>query len=344
MIETKVSLRHDTQAAIRSYLDNASYPNNDTIVDGVINIINMISDYHEEGTALFPDVVMINSSKFFETFPSKKIRLHEGVLDAVDFSMAVKMGAPLALESWVIYIMIGEENQVEYGVMTASLTQMSVSLYDQTITTPKSQCSAIYLRNIGNKIVELCCNGAQCSISLNLVESELKLNSVIEQLVSNILCDSSITNIPNLIELSGYMQRLIVDALNSGHGNLIAVTEDVVALEATKGLKGGVYVEPVIDFVNLSLANLEEGSDCSATTMQKYYSIVKSMINFDGITLFDTKGCVIGYHFIVDNNLIEEQRIVGGSRTRAFVALSNLDGIKSCFMKSQDGNLKFVCK
>lgn len=341
MIETKVSLRHDTLTSIRNYLDTVGYHNTEIIREGLINIINMISDYHEEGTPLYPDVVLVDNNLFFSTFPSQIVKLHEGVLDIADFSMAIKLGAPLAIDGWVIYMLIDRDNHVEYGVITASLTQMSVSLYDQTITTPIEQCTAIYLRNIGNKIVEICSSVDVCTISLNLVENDLRLNDVVKKLSASILSDVSIASHPDCSEIANYLHHLIIDALNCGHGNLIAVTDDVNGLNATKGLKGGIFIEPTIDFVSLSMINKKNDSDLSSTTLQRYSSIVKAMINFDGITLFNTKGQVIGYHFIVDNHLVEEQRIVGGSRTRAFYALAGLQGIKSCFMKSQDGNLKF---
>lgn len=68
------------------------------------------------------------------------------------------------------------------------------------------------------------------------------------------------------------------------------------------------------------------------------------MLNFDGITLFSTTGTILGYHFIVDNKIDGENQIVGGSRSRAFEALTHINGISACFMKSQDGNVKYFQK
>lgn len=68
------------------------------------------------------------------------------------------------------------------------------------------------------------------------------------------------------------------------------------------------------------------------------------MLNFDGITIFNSNGCVIGYHFIVDNSTVADKTIVGGARTRAFEALTQTNGIIACLMKSQDGNIKYFEK
>ena len=68
------------------------------------------------------------------------------------------------------------------------------------------------------------------------------------------------------------------------------------------------------------------------------------MLNFDGITLFNTTGSVVGYHFIVDNNVVGNKAIVGGSRTRAFESLKQTNGILACLMKSQDGIIKYYKK
>lgn len=48
--------------------------------------------------------------------------------------------------------------------------------------------------------------------------------------------------------------------------------------------------------------------------------------------------------FIVDNSVAAKKPIVGGSRSRAFEALTQTNGITACLMKSQDGNIKYFEK
>ena len=75
--------------------------------------------------------------------------------------------------------------------------------------------------------------------------------------------------------------------------------------------------------------------------LSSYAGLLQSMLNFDGITLFSSDGKIIGYHYIVNNDKVAEENIEGGARTRAFSALCGLEGLIACFMKSQDGKIKF---
>lgn len=345
MIDCKVSLRKDAYRAIKNFISDEGFVQDDAISEGLLYIINMISDYHEEGVPLFPDVLLIDSAVFFTTVPSEIIVVRKNEKIAPDeFSMAIKMCAPLAIDGWNIFLLLGANGTFDYGLINASLSQMSVSLCDQVVTTPKELCNSMYIRNIGNKVVEMCSIGGTYSISLNLVESEHKLDDVVKTLVASILSNVEEKECPCKNSLHGFIENMIIEALNSGHGNLIAVCDDIQVLKDEGHLKNGVYLDNMIDFVMLACKNESESSDISATTLQKYAAVVKCMIIFDGITIFDTRGRVCGYHFIVDNNYVQQQMLEGGSRTRAFYALSKLNGIVSCFMKSQDGKLKFEKK
>lgn len=79
----------------------------------------------------------------------------------------------------------------------------------------------------------------------------------------------------------------------------------------------------------------------ASVKLRSFSSLMKSMLNFDGITLFSNTGKILGYHFIVNNNEVADEDIEGGSRTRAYEALCGMTEVLACFMKSQDGNIKF---
>lgn len=122
---------------------------------------------------------------------------------------------------------------------------------------------------------------------------------------------------------------MLISALNHGHGNLIAVTDNIEQLKAEKHLHGGIYLQEEIDLAKLLIDNNQEKTDRTATTLNAFTQLVISMLNFDGITLFSTTGTILGYHFIVDNKIDGGNQIVGGSRSRAFEALTHINGISA---------------
>lgn len=122
---------------------------------------------------------------------------------------------------------------------------------------------------------------------------------------------------------------MLISALNHGHGNLIAVTDNIEQLKAEKHLHGGIYLQEEIDLAKLLIDNNQEKTDRTATTLNAFTQLVISRLNFDGITLFSTTGTILGYHFIVDNKIDGGKQIVGGSRSRAFEALTHINGISA---------------
>lgn len=198
-------------------------------------------------------------------------------------------------------------------------------------------------QKIGNKVVELNSISNHCVIALSLNNYDVKMEDEIQKLTDIILEDVE-PSYPIRNETATYIKDMFIDALNHGHGNLIAVSNNVEQLQKDGHLKGGIYLPDEIDFTNLLADNHKQRTDQTATTLNAFTQLTISMLNFDGITLFNTKGCVVGYHFIVDNKLEAEKSIVGGSRTRAFEALTQTNCISACLMKSQDGNIKYFKK
>lgn len=344
MTETSVSLYKESFTTIESFLKNVGLPSSAKICEGLVTIVNLISDYHEEGTALNPDVLLISDDSFFQTLPCQHhIELHEEEIQDKTFSMAVKMCAPLSENGWIMYLLLQDDGHLQYGVVNVSLTQMSVSLFNQVVGTPKDLSSCAYIRNIGNKVVELNSFSNHFTIALNLNSYVVKLEDELQKLISVILKDVD-NGYPIRDNAATYMKDLFISALNHGHGNLIAVLDDMEQIKAEGHLQGGVFLSEGIDFTRLMLDNHNQKSDQTATTLNVFTQLVISMLNFDGITLFTSHGSVVGYHFIVDNSVVGSKAVVGGSRTRAFEALTQTNGIVACFMKSQDGNIKYFEK
>ena len=133
--------------------------------------------------------------------------------------------------------------------------------------------------------------------------------------------------------------------MNEGHGNLIAIVEDKA--DVIKSIKdnfnGGTLLAEQFDLASMML-EIDPKDVFTSNKLRAYTTLLKSMLNFDGITLFSTTGKVMGYHYIVNNNDVPDEPIQGGSRTRAYHALKAKPFVRACFMKSQDGKLKLDIK
>lgn len=344
MTETNVSLYKETLSNVEAFLKSLNFSVSQVICEGLVTVVNMISDYHEEGAALNPDILLISKDSFFQTLPCQHhIELCTEEINAKSFSMAVKMCAPLAENGWNMYLLLLDESHLQYGIVNVALTQMSVSLFNQVIETPQELAVCAYIRNIGNKVIELNSISNHCVIALNLNSYETKMEEELEKLANVILKD--ITKDFPIKEASiTYIKDMFIEALNHGHGNLIAVTDNIEKIKAEEHLRGGIFLSDKIDFIKLLFDNIQQKSDQTATTLNAFTQLAISMLNFDGITIFNSNGCVVGYHFIVDNSAVVDKTIVGGARTRAFEALTQTNGIIACLMKSQDGNIKYFEK
>ena len=342
MIEKPVSTRTEIRNLITELVKGIGYPCFNEVIDGLLDVINKLADYHEEGQALYPEVLVVKDLSYFKTFVNRRVKLVEKQLSRADFSQCVKMCAPLAVDGWNIYLALLDDNKIEYGLLTSEMTTLSLDLYEQTMNNGVPEIDAIYLRNAGNKVVEVRTVQTKLLVYLNLNEVNDSLDQTVDQLVQTILPEG----IDNHVEKSNYLKKVIRQALNEGHGNLIAVAEsnpDVIK-SVIENFHGGITLDSPIDLSQLASDCLVQHTEEASLTLNSYASLLQSMLNFDGITLFSNDGKIIGYHYIVNNDKVAEENIEGGARTRAFSALCSIEGLKACFMKSQDGRIKFKRK
>ncbi len=337
------SLRDQVLASIGNFLWGEGFTPNETLQHGILEIITLISDYNEEGKPLFPEIVIVSDLQFFEPIITKIIAIKRNALTVDEFLLALKLCAPLALDGWIIYIEVkGEE--ISYGMVSADVDETSPSVYSQTVGELGSAQNALpvaYLKNIGDKVVELAGMKSKLIVSLNLqVPEDFSLNEV-NQLCEAITekCEEGVS-----ITLRTYLQKVVDGALKIGHENLIGVIEDtdenISVVKESLRVSGGVYLESMIDFEQLLNSIREQGDSQSSVNLRSYSSIFQSMLNHDGITIITNKGRVIGYHLLIDSYVNEADKVTGGARSKAFLSMKNCDMFRCCFYKSQDGKLK----
>ena len=61
------SLRDNILSSVKEFLFDENFKTNSKLEEGILNIINLISDYKEEGEVLFPEVIVTNDLGIFDT-------------------------------------------------------------------------------------------------------------------------------------------------------------------------------------------------------------------------------------------------------------------------------------
>jgi len=339
----KSSLREDILSAIGEFLYDEGFARCQKTKEGILELINMISDYYEEGVHLFPEVIISNDiDELFKTIPNRELIIHESELSVDEFKNAVKLCAPLATDSWTIFIEVNN-NKIRFGLASAEMSETSPSLYQQTVGDMGVELSGVtvaYIKNISQKTVELVGLKRKSIVSLTLHNVEQLLSDEVKKL--SIRIGKSIDEAFATL-ISSYFEKLINEAIKIGHGNLIGVVNnDVESIRKLKTeLNDGIYLKEPIDLAQLVMIAETEKRNDTSIALKSFTKVIVSMLNHDGITLFTNDGKIFGYHMFIKNYITDESNFVGGARTRAFESMKNSNLFNCCFYKSQDGNIKY---
>lgn len=344
----KFSLRQSLLNDIESFLEAEGFNLNAVAIEGVLSLINLVSDYYEEGQHLYPEIIITQDISIFQTIPSYKIKINTATLELSSFKHAIKLCAPLAINSWVIYIEIKDDN-INFGLVSTEKSETSLSLHRQTLNRDLfyENATFAYIRSFGQKVVEIKGLDGSIQVYLNLDEEKELTENKMAYLAHSIVAACS-DDEDRREKLSIFFEKKLDDALKSGHGNLIAVVEDREdSIQSIKEkLSDGIYLEEPINMTDYVLNAEEEKSNESFMLLKSYSSLMKSMMNHDGITLFTNTGKILGYHLFIKATPDEKAEgnenvsTEGGARSRAFEVMKRLN-FKACFYKSQDGNTKY---
>lgn len=322
-------------AKISEILEQELFPHLEIHINGVIDIIDQISDYYEEGNKLYPEVLMMTSRDMMCSYPGRFICLYTGELKERHFKEALKLCAPLAIDNWNIYIILPDDNNIEFGIISTEVKETSLSVREFSLSQTDEDDHLLYIRNVGGKNVEVARRDDAILISLSLQEFVTTQDDNILKLVDAIIMD-----LQDKEETRRFMHKIILDSLNEGHGNLIAVCKEQDMEKVLQNMTGGAMLLPYIDIPELLRADRESGRSESAVAIKSNVSIVKGMINHDGITIFSTNGKVMAFHCIIDNSKANDPNSVGGARTKAFDAMKTVPELNMVFFKSQEGKTK----
>lgn len=330
-----ISSREACIDVVVTILKEEGFPVSEMHVNGIIDIIDQISDYYEEGSKLYPEVLLVSSRDMILTYPGRFIKLFSGTIAGYQFKQAMKLCAPLAVDNWNIYIVLQDDDSIEYGIISTEEKETSLSLRSIALSQADADDHLLYIRNVGGKNVELARRSEDILISLSLQDYVQTQDENISKLVDSIIFD-----LKDKEDSRRFILKVILDALNEGHGNLIAVCKEQNIDVVLGYMTGGAKLAPYIDIPELLREDKEDGRSETSVAIKSNVSVVKHIINHDGITLFSTDGKVMAFHYIIDNSKANDPTIVGGARTKAFEAMKKISELHTVFFKSQEGITK----
>ncbi|ORT51732.1 hypothetical protein ST37_05145 [Vibrio sp. qd031] len=293
-----------------------------------------ISRYQEEGTKLHPKVYLTSNIKLaLQMLPgadSMQIGTEANLSSAI--RAALKKCAPLANNGWCIYI-AQEGGQVCFGIFRGDTNPIATSI-DEVVLTTDVPYNTIKVHQVTQDQVEVRSNkGSTLYISLSPATNEH--TSTQSQLSKLVDC---ITN--ELDENKEFVHKVLSDSLSEAikksHGCLIAVSTSEQTPATFNG--DGIPLSPVIDFHKLVTLCISEDKEAGA--LISFSHILESMINTDGIVIFNQKAQLLGFNFFIQSSSTTS---FGGARSRAFKALCSKLETELCgaYMQSQDGLTQF---
>lgn len=304
----------------------------------LVEVANLLSDYYEEGTHLFPEVVLLdNFEAFVKMYPCIHNVFFVGEIKEKGLQRAIKMCAPLADNGWNI-IMEVRGARLLWGVVNVELSAVVSPLYNQIKEDSDRTYHLVYIKNIGMKTVEFLSIGGTSKYQLSL--SLKNINEITKNEVAK-FCDVVVSDVNgDKTEPKDIIEKVINTAIQKGHGNLIVVIKDEDEKTRIPDiLKNGVGVT-AIDFPMLYYDLCKNKIIENHTCLERFMDLVVSMINHDGITVFTTKGKIVGYHYIVENNEKNTVENEGGSRHKAYSKLCMSPQILAVLMRTQEGVIK----
>ncbi len=319
----------------------------DIISEGILNVVNELSDYHEEGKYLSPEIIVVSS-----TFYLKKQFPHLQIVPIGEFTLSpstiqnfdsiLKSCAPLAVDQWIIYIEIDEfssPQKVEFGLLNAMVDELSESIQLQVLSRldkiQKEELKCVFIQNIGQKQVRLA--GLNRKLRILAFSISATPDSPYESIQSLSNSITSKLKGKNRTQAATLYSREINNAVDQGHGTLIGVVCDSSLLDDSS-LIGHRLREP-INIPGLITKALKTKKPSDFGRLRRNCQLIKAAICNDGITIFSEDGKFLGYHYIIHGDSYIKG--AGGARSHAFESMKLSKLFSCCFYKSQDGKAKF---
>lgn len=348
MAHKAISLRYTVSGEVEEFLEleTMTCPH---IKKGMVELINQVSSYKEEGRMLFPELYLTDDLKSI----TESLVGCEFILigkapksDAIILS-ALKKCAPLAIGGWCIYILsIGDS--FEFGLFRSGSSIVSIPIPQSLLSAGNSERNLILVRQVADKVVET--KGVKGnSLLINFgVKSTTKLSpaDIQDKFIDKILqkVDYSIKD-----QCRIFLSRLFQYVTQNGHGTLSLVIDKDE--ECPDFLRDGIVLAEKISFAD-KIVELNRSSDKESglnvletnSKLNGVFNLISGMMMSDGITVFSNEGSVCAYSIFLKHPEDDAglKNVAGGARSRTYYVMSRKLTAKltAVYIQSQDGHSK----
>jgi len=345
MAPKAISLKYQLLGEVEEFLEKEEMPCQHTKA-GVVELINQISAYKEEGKALFPEVYIIDDINSIKNslVNSELVGIGSAQKSSSIILKALKKCAPLAIGGWCIYI-LRKDDVFEYGLFRSGASIVTIPISQSLVDNGDEQSKLLLIRQVADKIVEL--KGVRKNtLIINFgIKSTSDLSPLDEQarFIEKILedVDSAIKDQARI-----FLYRLFLYVMQNGHGNLCCVIHH--KSEYPDFLTDGIILTEKLSFTDKILAiekaTSEDGGlnllECNAR-LNGVFNLIAGMMMSDGITVFNNNGSVSSYNIFLkhpedDENL---KKVEGGARSRTYEVMRQKlsASMLAAYIQSQDG-------
>jgi hypothetical protein len=314
---------------------------------GLVGLIVALSNYHEEGRPLFPELCLMDDLEQSLGLLSavEHLRIGTGPRSPETMERALKECALLAVASWSIYI-VRRPDAFEFGVFRSDGSELGASLADRVLDVEDAAIPLVIVHQIAPNRVEL--RGIRRNSMVISFEAGLESPAALAVLQAAFIPKLCSSIDPALREQSQtFYTNLISSVLKAGHGTLAAVLEAGIEELPACFFDGVALQEPFS--VTKRIAELQQSKSIGAgEAIRAATSLISGMLLSDGITLFRPDGSVLAYRVFVKHPPADAAgpTPVGGARRRTFEVLRGMlrQELEAVFMQSQDGQVECIAR
>ena len=310
-------------------------------IDLFLGMFYQLANYEEEGQKIKPTILITNNinNVVKNVNKAKKIIFYEDS-DTLNFRARIKALMCFCKRDWNIYVNFGE-NVIEYGIIKTltSLKDKSLlqALHDQSIMDNISKKASLVIINVfGGGVCRLIgAKGNNFSVCFNLNSSyEYNWDNEITEFVD--ACVSKIkTTKRKLQDIKNLLDNIFHSVLKGLHGTICMVVDKEFKDKAGV-FQDGTWLKEPIEFIKLFMRS----ATFDENILRSYADVLKTMLDFDGITIIDNSGKIRAYNVFIESTPNIENMIVGGARRRAAYSILHNKNKKIVghYFQSQDGD------
>lgn len=310
-------------------------------IDMFLGMFYRLANYEEESQKIKPTILITgNINVIVKNCPkTKKIVFYEDA-DNTNFRARIKALMCFCRRGWNIYVNFGE-SVIEYGIIKSltSLKEKTLiqTLHEQsTLDAIAKKTSLVIIDVYGGGVCRLIgAKGSICSVCFNLnSENEYNWDNEIEEFVE--ACVSKIkTTKRKLQDIKNLLGNIFYSVLQGIHGTICMVVDKEFKDKAGY-FQDGTWLKEPIELVKLFLRS----STFDENILRSYADVLRTMLDFDGITIIDNAGRIRAYNVFIESTPDAQNKVVGGARRRAaYSILHNRNKkIVGVYFQSQDGD------